>query len=136
MGSQAKVGRTPEKGKIRRDAFRRIRSGLGFTGLYIVLLAIYAAFYAHHHGWEIRLSPQAKAVGLLPGLLPVAWTLSGLLQLISGVEFDDLSRRWDALPGWERGVIGISVFVGGLIVVIGGIALVVQVMFWVRTGQW
>jgi hypothetical protein len=129
--SQSKLGRNPEEDRIKREARKKIKYGLGSTAVFAASLAFYT-FYGNSHGWVIRFRPQGLAVGLLP----VAWTLAGLLQLISGVEFDELSRRWDALPGWERGVIGISVFVGGLIIVLGGIVFVVQIMYWVRTGQW
>jgi len=50
------------------------------------------------------------------GLAPVGWFLAGILQMVTGVPFTELSDKWDALAGWQRGVIGISVFIGGLIV--------------------
>jgi len=58
------------------------------------------------------------------GLLPVAWVLAGVLQIVTGVPFDELSDRWDNLAGWQRGLIGVSVFLAGLLL----LAIVLFVM--------
>jgi hypothetical protein len=38
--------------------------------------------------------------------LPGAFALSGAMQAVTGVRFSDWSSRWNALAGWQRGVIG------------------------------
>lgn len=42
---------------------------------------------------------------LLP--VPVIFALRGLLEIIFGMSFWELSTRWMALKGWQRGIIGI-----------------------------
>jgi hypothetical protein len=46
-----------------------------------------------------------KLIGLGWGV-PAVVAMVGLIQLVSGVPFSDLSGRWDALEGWQRGVLG------------------------------
>ena len=44
--------------------------------------------------------------------LPVALTLGGFCQTITGVPFLQLASQWDALQGWQRGVLGtVAVFI-------------------------
>ncbi|ALV04518.1 hypothetical protein [Roseateles depolymerans] len=38
--------------------------------------------------------------------IPAAFALTGLIQLVSGVPFLELSARWDSLKGWQRGILG------------------------------
>lgn len=50
--------------------------------------------------------------------------LMHLLELITGVPFTELSNRWDALKGWQRGVIGLTgcgVLITLIIVLMGSI---------------
>ena len=71
--------------------------------------------------------PDATIAGGPFGLIaigtPGAFALAGLLQWISGAPFSDMSDRWNALPGWKRGVYGLLVFVGGLALLFGGLLL-------------
>jgi hypothetical protein len=46
--------------------------------------------------------------------IPGAFTLAGLAQVVSGVPFSELSSRWDALEGWQRGVLGTLIFVASV----------------------
>ena len=39
----------------------------------------------------------------------------GLLELVTGLRFSELSRRWDALPSWQRASLAFAV--GALAVV-------------------
>ncbi len=39
---------------------------------------------------------------------PVALAMIGLGQAVTGVPFRDLAAQWDALKGWQRGVLGIT----------------------------
>jgi hypothetical protein len=38
--------------------------------------------------------------------IPAAFALTGLIQLVSGIPFLELSGRWDSLKGWQRGILG------------------------------
>ena len=96
-----------------------MKVGAGATILYLVVLAGIVI-----GGYEIkRLSP----VHLVLVLTPVAGFLAGVLQMITGVPFGELSTRCDTLAGWQRGVIGVSVFIAGLI----GILIVCLIILFV-----
>ena len=94
------------KDDIRRDAIKKMKYGGLATAIYVGLLVFVALGYL-----EIRFNP----FHLVVGLAPVAWFLAGVLQMVTGVPFTELSDKWDALAGWQRGVIGLSVFIGGLV---------------------
>ena len=64
------------------------------------ILGVYAS-WLRRHGWQI--------VGYGWGI-PGAFALAGLVQLVSGVPFSELSGRWDALEGWQRGIFGTLIF--------------------------
>lgn len=51
--------------------------------------------------------------------LPGAVALAGLVQLVSGVPFSELSRRWDELAGWQRGVLGTLIFILASALILG-----------------
>jgi hypothetical protein len=50
-------------------------------------------------GWGTLMLPAALGAPLM----------GVLLELVSGVSFWELSRKWDALQGWQRGVLGLLV---------------------------
>jgi len=75
------------------------RSGLKLlliAGVFSVVLG-YLALRVTSEGWQVH--------GYGWGI-PGAFALAGLAQLVSGVPFSELSSRWDALQGWQRGVLG------------------------------
>ena len=119
------------RAELKHDAFKKIRLGLVSSFLYFGVLAFYA-FCLSDRGYGIYTSPA----GLVLGLLPVAWALAGVLQLITGTPFEELSRRWDSLSGSARGGIGISVFVIGLVVVMVLLFLGVMILQFIQTGHW
>ncbi|OYU44978.1 MAG: hypothetical protein CFE44_10000 [Burkholderiales bacterium PBB4] len=41
--------------------------------------------------------------------LPGAFALAGLIELVTGSEFQKLSGAWDGLKSWQRGIFGIVV---------------------------
>ena len=41
--------------------------------------------------------------------IPVALAMAGLGQAATGVPFRKLSSQWDALLGWQRGVLGVAI---------------------------
>lgn len=59
--------------------------------------------------------------GLLVMMVPGGFALAGLLQSVTGVPFADLSARWNALKGWQRGLMGVGIFVLGLLLLFGGL---------------
>ena len=91
-----------EKARIRQSALKKMKAGAGVFVLFIVALVAIPLtgrkFYFHPVGWVLMLTPVA-----------------GVLQLVTKTPFEELSERWDNLAWWQRGLIGISVFVGGLL---------------------
>lgn len=81
--------------------------------------------------WWFMDRQQTNPRGSLPGgpfglivlAAPGGLMFAGLLQAITGLPFSGMSEKWNALAGWQRGVIGTMVFVGGLCVLFGGLAL-------------
>ena len=58
-----------------------------------------------------------------PGLgFPGIFFIAGLVEVVSGRSIADLAQRWDALKGWQRGVLGIVIvaIATTIIVVIAG----------------
>ena len=108
---------------VRRDALKKIKAGAVVTALYIgVLVAVSVA------GYKLTFRP----IAVVPGLLPVAWLLAGVLQMVTGVPFEDLSQKWDDLAGWQRGLIGISVFLAGLLVLAIICVVILFVLDWME----
>ena len=54
---------------------------------------------------------------------------TGLVQVVSGVPFSELSSRWDALQGWQRGVLGTLIFLGACGLIFLGIFIFVTVAY-------
>jgi hypothetical protein len=61
--------------------------------------------------------------GLILVGIPGAYGLAGLIECISGISFLELSKKWDSLAGWQRGVLGIGIVILFFIFVIGFMAL-------------
>jgi hypothetical protein len=83
---------------------KKIASGAIATVLFVAALVFIVL-----KGYQIQLRGP-----IFVGLLPVAWFLAGVLQLVTGVPFATLSEKWDNLAGWQRGLLGIGVFLTGL----------------------
>lgn len=61
--------------------------------------------------------------GLIIFGLPGAYGTSGLLELVSGVPFAELSQKWDELTGWQRGALGLSVVILCFGLLVGGLLI-------------
>jgi hypothetical protein len=80
----------------------------------ITLMVGYVAKHLSTHGWQI--------VGYGWGV-PGAFALAGLVQLVSGVEFSELSSKWGDLQGWQRGVLGTLIVLGAFCLLILGMVV-------------
>jgi hypothetical protein len=90
----------------RVEGWKKVKIGGLIT---IVFIAVITGIIVS--GYQItRINPFT----IVPALAPIAWFLAGVLEIVTGVPFTELAQKWDHLQGWQRGVIGISVFVGGL----------------------
>jgi hypothetical protein len=103
----------PVTPSVRRRGLIRFVAGLAGFG---VMLAI---------GWGLNraghlINPHEMMVVGLPG----AYALAGLVEMLTGVAFSELSRRWDALRGWQRGIFGtFIVLMAGGVLFCGGVLL-------------
>lgn len=53
---------------------------------------------------------------------PGAIAIAGLIELITGIQFQRLSEAWDGLAGWQRGVLGLLIVVAAFGLMILGVA--------------
>ena len=60
---------------------------------------------------------------MIPLALPGAWALTGLLEVVTGVEFGRIAQKWDELAGWQRGVLGLLVVALAFAVLMGAMIL-------------
>ena len=115
------------KGTVRRAGLKTIKSGAIVTALYVIFLVIVIIVNSGTSGYHFSF----KLTGFA-GLLPVAWLLAGVLQMVTGVPFDELSDRWDNLAGWQRGLIGVSVFLTGLLALAIVCIVIMFVLDWMQ----
>ncbi|NNL99558.1 MAG: hypothetical protein HKO62_02325 [Gammaproteobacteria bacterium] len=104
-----------------RPAPARIR----LRGLAILLVS--AAAYWLLFGYVLRSGLDAvTGVGTSTEMVyllgaPGAGVLYGTVELILGRPFMELSDAWDALRGWQRGVLGVVIVAAALGLLIGGL---------------
>lgn len=65
-------------------------------------------------------SPVTLALGAIPGAL----ALLGVVEIITGIPYHQLARRWDSLRGWQRGVYG-------TFIVLIATAVIIMVFAWI-----
>lgn len=70
-------------------------------------------------------APSAKygAFVLISLGLPLVVTFIGLLETLSGRPLQQFSAAWDALAGWQRGVLGVSLVLIFIIVLFSALIL-------------
>lgn len=96
-----------------------------FVAFGFVSLAVFYAVY--------NLTQQGHHVIAVEALaLPGAFALAGAIQAITGVRFSDWSNRWNALAGWQRGVIGILVAVIAFAVMMATIIGFAEFSGWIQ----
>ena len=55
--------------------------------------------------------------------MPGAYALTGLIEIITGVPFMEIARKWDDLAGWQRGVLGVIIVVLSFLLIFYGVVL-------------
>ena len=72
--------------------------------------------------WLMSGKPSASggAFKLILFALPLVVAMMGFLETSSGVPFSRFSEAWDELQGWQRGVLGVAIFVVAVVVIMGG----------------
>ena len=95
-----------EGGLVRRQAFKRML----FTVWALPLIAV--VFYLDKYFHDLHHLLKYVLIGVAITCAPF---LKDLLELLTGVRFATLARNWDSLKGWQRGVIGLGVIIGVLL---------------------
>jgi len=98
-----------------RGLLQFLGSGVVFAGLLYWLSSQYAENHDYH--------PPGGIFSLIVIMAPGGFAIAGLIQLISGVPFSELSDKWDSLKGWQRGVFGLAIFTFVATLLFGGIAV-------------
>jgi hypothetical protein len=95
------------------------RSGLAlFVGaLACGLLLAIAAYKYDLLRWKLVLLAVA---------VPVALSFAGLAQVIAGVPFSQLASKWNALTGWQRGVLGLVLVAVFCVVLFSGVLALIS----------
>lgn len=108
----------------RQRHFRR--AGLRAMAVFGPLAAAIAALAAVGARW-LEGSPLDFLAGpWLPyvAALPAIPFLAGLAVYVTGRPFRELAGAWDALAGWQRGVLGLLIVLVAAATILGGVALV------------
>lgn len=95
-----------------RGLLKVIGSGIGFAIVFATVLK--SSLGDPSHGGPFKLI----AMGL-----PGAFAIAGLIELVSGSEFQKLSGAWDGLESWQRGIFGIVVVLLSFSLVIACVGL-------------
>ena len=105
----------------------RLRGLLNFLGgslLFALMLAWWAWWQARNPGRTLPGAPFSVLVIAAPG----GFAISGLIQLLVGVPFAELSDKWNSLKGWQRGVYGIAIVAFAFVLIFGGFAAYVLLL--------
>jgi len=102
----------------------RTKGFLQFAGAGLVfLLAVY--WFMDQRAGNPDYTLPGGPFGLIALVAPGGFSLAGLIQLISGVPFSELSDKWNSLKAWQRGVYGLLIVAAAFGAVIGGFMLYV-----------
>ena len=89
------------------DRSVRTKGILKFVAFGSAAVAIGVAVYSLAQRWG-HAPPREFLIFLA---VPGAYALVGLIEAISGSPFQEFSKRWDQLAGWQRGVVGLAVVI-------------------------
>ena len=96
----------------------------GFAVFLLGLLFSLPSIWLLYYVGEQEYAPLAKFLVWLVAI-PVTAMFIGLLEWVTGQPFSRFSTQWDALAGWQRGVLGIAIIIGfiGLIMALAAVFL-------------
>jgi len=101
---------------IRKQGLIYLVIGLAITGLMISL----ANYFFGAGNWNFI------GYGFA---IPGALALVGLIQLVSGVPFNELASSWDNLAGWQRGILGLIIVLVACSIIVGCLILFAKTMY-------
>jgi hypothetical protein len=75
--------------------------------------------YFKQHGLKAGTNPL-KIIG---PALPGAFALVGLVELCTGMHVAEVASAWNALAGWQRGILGIFIVAVAFVLMMLGVVL-------------
>lgn len=87
---------------------------LGGALIFAVILA-----YFMQHGLKVGANPL-KIIG---PAVPGAVALVGLVELCTGMHVTEVASKWNALAGWQRGILGTLVVAVAFVLMLLGVML-------------
>jgi len=95
----------------------RLMGGLKLLGGALVFAAILAYFM--HAGLE----PGSNPFKIIGPAIPGAFALVGLVEVVTGLHVTEVASAWDALAGWQRGILGTMIVVVAFVLMMAGVVL-------------
>jgi hypothetical protein len=89
---------------------------LKFVAGSLVFAAIVNYFMSHGLG-------TGNPFKIIGPAIPGAFALTGLVEMTAGVPITEVSSAWDALAGWQRGVLGILVVALAFVLMMAAVVL-------------
>lgn len=92
--------------------------GRGTTKLFLGSIGVIAAWLLLQFIRSRGFIPSSF-FAMIPLAIPGVYALMGLLEIIAGVPFSQIATKWDALAGWQRGILGtfVVILAFGLLIV-------------------
>ena len=75
------------------------------SGSAICLLVFFIVYYTNTY--NSVLVKQTIIYFAIPG----AYALVGLVEIITGLPFTQISNKWDSLTGWQRAILGLTIVI-------------------------
>jgi hypothetical protein len=83
------------------------------------LIFVAIAKFFMRHGLPVGTNPFRIIIPAIPG----AFALSGLVEFVTGTPITRVASHWDALAGWQRGVLGLLVVALAFVLMMVGVVL-------------
>ena len=81
---------------------------------------VFAAIVNYFRGHGLPTGSPFKIIG---PAIPGAFALVGLVEMTVGTPISEVSSSWDALAGWQRGILGVLVVVLAFVLMMAGVVL-------------
>jgi hypothetical protein len=93
----------------------RLKGLLKLLGGGVVFALLFS--YIHDKGLTDKSMGGSGPFRLIAIGLPGAFALVGLIETVTGLPFTQISKAWDDLAGWQRGLYGTLVVIAAIIIV-------------------
>ena len=106
-----------DRQSVRAAGLKKITIGIAGALLFgLFVFAVYASGY------------RLVGIGWFVLAIPPAWALVGVLEIMTGVPYNQLSQKWDELSAGRRRLLTFAAVVAAFALMIGGSILVVVVL--------